>query len=258
MPFFVKRKPCRTIVEQFARALHLIYAAAPRERHMASKLSAKLSYAAVVFALSFATAISATRAAEPNTCAAGSLSGAPCSSETIFLTTGYLSLPYKLLDSEKPFETIQIGNSKIVDVKVLSDRSFTLNPLARGDTNIIFLDGANVPIKNISVVVTDAGLNMSKEVVGVDGFMWALIIMAVAAVGVGWMAQSWKRRTGAAWAIVTFLFMFAVYFGLCFSTYLTDPRLFDKDAGWAATGIIATILSGGLLTVIIATLPKRN
>jgi hypothetical protein len=136
---------------------------------MASKLSAKLSYAAVVFALSFATAISATRAAEPNTCAAGSLSGAPCSSETIFLTTGYLSLPYKLLDSEKPIATIQIGNSKIVDVIVLSDRSFTLNPLARGGTNIIFLDRANVPIKNISVVVTDAGLNMRTPNQGVAG-----------------------------------------------------------------------------------------
>jgi len=93
---------------------------------------------------------------------------------------------------------------------------------------------------------------------GAAGLGWAFIIMAVAAVGIGWMAQSWKHRTGAAWAIVTFLFMVAVYLILYFMTYPTDPRSFEKDATWAALGIMAALLSGGLLTVIIATLPKRT
>jgi hypothetical protein len=97
---------------------------------------------------------------------------------------------------------------------------------------------------------------MSKEVAGVDGFMWGLIIMAVAAVGVGWMAQRWKRRTGVAWAVGAFLFMFVSYFLWFSAVDPNDPDLFQRDTGWAALGIMTAFFCGGLLTVIIATLPK--
>lgn len=89
-----------------------------------------------------------------------------------------------------------------------------------------------------------------------SGLGWALVIMAIAAIGVGWMAQSWKQRTGAAWCFFALLFMFSIYFVLFHITYAPDT--FNKDEGWAALGITTALIGVGLLTVVIATLPRKR
>lgn len=84
------------------------------------------------------------------------------------------------------------------------------------------------------------------------------IMMIVASVIVGWLAQSWKRRTGAAWGFIAFLVMLPTWFVLYFGTHMTKPELYKTDDGWYALGIM---VSGGvaiLMALIVATLPSKR
>lgn len=89
------------------------------------------------------------------------------------------------------------------------------------------------------------------------GLGWALAMMAVAAIFVGWLAQSWKRRTGAAWGCGTFLVMLVIYNGIYFIVYPAAAYLFKENSGWEALGLMTAIIGVVLLTIIIATLPQR-
>lgn len=92
------------------------------------------------------------------------------------------------------------------------------------------------------------------------GLEWALAIMAVAAISIGFLAQSWKRRTGAAWAIGTFFFMLAAYLFMYFDLSLYGSRganEFQTDVEWASVGIMAAIFGVVVVAIIVMTLPKK-
>lgn len=91
-----------------------------------------------------------------------------------------------------------------------------------------------------------------------SGLLWALLILAITAIGIGCMAQGWKRRTGAAWGCGAFIFMIALYLGLYFIVAQTELHLFEKESSWTALGIMTAIFGMVLLTLIIATLPRRE
>jgi Flp pilus assembly secretin CpaC len=57
------------------------------------------------------------------------------------------------LSLERSFETVLIGDPKIVDVHTLEGSRATLEPLNLGATNLIFLDDAGIAITNARIVV---------------------------------------------------------------------------------------------------------
>jgi Pilus formation protein N terminal region len=57
------------------------------------------------------------------------------------------------LKFKTPFKTIAIGDPKVVDAVVDSDRTVSLHPVAYGETNIIFFDEDQVPIYTVGIVV---------------------------------------------------------------------------------------------------------
>lgn len=84
------------------------------------------------------------------------------------------------------------------------------------------------------------------------------IMMVITSVIVGWIAQKWKGRTGAAWALISFLPMPPIWFILYFATSMRKPELYVRDEVWYALGIM---VSGGVaivMALVVATLPKRK
>jgi Flp pilus assembly secretin CpaC len=57
---------------------------------------------------------------------------------------------------EKPFETVIIGDPRVVDVITRGDRSIILQPLALGSANVIFLDNRSIVTANIGILVCKA------------------------------------------------------------------------------------------------------
>ncbi|WP_338688272.1 hypothetical protein V5279_23490 [Bradyrhizobium sp. 26S5] len=90
------------------------------------------------------------------------------------------------------------------------------------------------------------------------GLLWGLGFMAVAAIWVGWMAQSWKRRTGAAWGCGTIVLMIPLFLFLYFATAMQSPALYQKGSAWAALGFLVALLVAVFMLIIVATLPKRK
>ena len=82
-----------------------------------------------------------------------------------------------------------------------------------------------------------------------SGLGWALAIMTVAAIIVGWMAQSWKRRTGAAWGCGTFLLMIVMFLTQYFILSSRSPHLFKEDSRWIALGISTALIGMVLLAL---------
>jgi len=87
------------------------------------------------------------------------------------------------------------------------------------------------------------------------GLMWALIIMALAAIVVGWASQSWKPRTRVAWAIAGFIFVAALYFAWFYHIGPPDRRFSQEDTAYT---ILSALLCGGLMTAILAIVSKRR
>lgn len=75
---------------------------------------------------------------------------------------------------------------------------------------------------------------------------------------VGWLAQSWKGRTGATWGFMTFLVMIPTWLVLYFGTVLTRPGLNKTDEEWYAFGSMVSGAVAVLMALIVATLPKRE
>lgn len=93
----------------------------------------------------------------------------------------------------------------------------------------------------------------------------ALIAMLVAAVIVGMVSQTWKKRTGAFWAIATFGLELPTYFLLYFATAWNDPNRYSPAkhpgspwAPWVALAIVVMGSIGGIMLLIVATLPKKD
>jgi Flp pilus assembly secretin CpaC len=64
---------------------------------------------------------------------------------------------------DRPFETVLIGDPKVVDVYSRSDRSVIIEPLDLGATNLVFVDERSIAIASIRVLVCDAGAIRAKD-----------------------------------------------------------------------------------------------
>jgi hypothetical protein len=80
--------------------------------------------------------------------------------DTIHVTKGIAST--FRLDTREPFETVTIGDNKIIDVAPLTDHTLIIQAHETGTTNMIFLNTAKVPIKNVAVVVDAQGSGFVK------------------------------------------------------------------------------------------------
>jgi Flp pilus assembly secretin CpaC len=58
---------------------------------------------------------------------------------------------------ERPFETVLIGDPKIVDVHTLNERRVTLEPLSLGATNVVFVEERSIAIINVRILVLGPG-----------------------------------------------------------------------------------------------------
>jgi Flp pilus assembly secretin CpaC len=56
----------------------------------------------------------------------------------------------------RPFTTVLIGDSAVVDFQAQNTRSVLLKPLAAGATNLVFVDEQGVVITNLRIVVRNA------------------------------------------------------------------------------------------------------
>ena len=56
----------------------------------------------------------------------------------------------------KPFDTVLVGNPKVVEVQLQNDRTVLLKALSIGSSNVVFLDEQSVAIANVRVIVSDA------------------------------------------------------------------------------------------------------
>jgi Flp pilus assembly secretin CpaC len=65
---------------------------------------------------------------------------------------------------DRAFETVMVGDSDVVDVHTGDHFSVILEPLAPGATNLVFLDGENIVIANIAIVVRQSTVNLVGRV----------------------------------------------------------------------------------------------
>jgi len=83
--------------------------------------------------------------------AATTASRATDQTTTLTLGTG------STLSLERPFKTVLIGDPNVVDVVTRDDRSVIFEPLNPGATNVIFIDERSIAIKNVGILVCEAG-----------------------------------------------------------------------------------------------------
>jgi hypothetical protein len=86
--------------------------------------------------------------------------------------------------------------------------------------------------------------------------MTIFLSMFVVAVLVGFMAQKWKGRTGAAWWFLTMV-LEALAYGLCVVAVANRPDLLRDPVTPISMAILSIVLGAGPVAVIVATLPKR-
>ena len=79
-------------------------------------------------------------------------SASKASDETMTIALGTGSL----LTLDRSFETVLVGDPRVVDVFPQTDRTILVKALNRGTSNIVFVDEHSVAIANIRVVVHDA------------------------------------------------------------------------------------------------------
>jgi len=93
----------------------------------------------------------------------------------------------------------------------------------------------------------------------------AFIGMLAAAVIVGVIAQIWKKRTGAFWAIATLALELPVYFVLYLATAWDDPGRYSPakhpdlpSAPWLALALVVSAAVAGTMLLIVASLPRSK
>ena len=95
-----------------------------------------------------------------------------------------------------------------------------------------------------------------------------LFFMPLAAGGVGWIAQSWKCRSGLAWGFCSFVVMICSFMFVPFIAFLGSTFAVFVSAllgwGFSVLGVIAifgasvALVAGGLFILVLAVLPKRQ
>jgi len=90
---------------------------------------------------------------------------------------------------------------------------------------------------------------------------WILLVVALTCVLVGWLAQSWKQRTGALWGLLTFLDVLA--FLLLFALWVAErPRLLRmRPLAWSRLALWSMLVALGVglvMTLVVATLPTSS
>jgi hypothetical protein len=86
------------------------------------------------------------------------------------------------------------------------------------------------------------------------GFIAALVVCVL----IGWMAQSWKGRTGVVWSVITAVLMFGIMFISFTSSEMHNPGLMEKDSGIMALWLVTILIGGGIMAVVVATLPSKK
>lgn len=86
----------------------------------------------------------------------------------------------------------------------------------------------------------------------------SFLMMVLASAGVGWLAQSWKGRTGAVWGFASLLVMIPVWVVIYFSTAMVQPSLYTQDEGWYALGVMVAGGVGIVMALVVATLPRKT
>lgn len=84
------------------------------------------------------------------------------------------------------------------------------------------------------------------------------LMMVVVAALIGWLAQRWKGRTGALWGFVSLLIMIPTWVVIYFSTAMFSPELYAREEGWYALGILVSGGIGLIMSLVVATLPKKS
>jgi heme/copper-type cytochrome/quinol oxidase subunit 3 len=85
-----------------------------------------------------------------------------------------------------------------------------------------------------------------------------LLFTIIVCILIGWTAQSWKGRTGAGWFLISVLLMFGVMFLLFVSVEMHKPGLLDTDSGMIALWLMTNFIGGGIMLVVVATLPSKK
>lgn len=84
------------------------------------------------------------------------------------------------------------------------------------------------------------------------------LMMTLAAVAVGWLAQSRKGRTGAVWGLLTFIIMIPTWFVLYLASHMASPEIYSTDEGWYALGILVSGGVGVVMALLVATFPNKQ
>jgi hypothetical protein len=66
------------------------------------------------------------------------------------------------IDTREPFVTVNVGDTKILDVIPLTDRSLLLQGQKAGTTNVVFFDEMKQPIEDLTVSVDEQGAGFVK------------------------------------------------------------------------------------------------
>ena len=82
--------------------------------------------------------------------------------------------------------------------------------------------------------------------------------MLLTCIMVGVLAQKQKKRTGAAWGFLTFVIYGITWVLLYFVMSGTEPDIIGGPDGMLSLAITVAIIVGGIMLLIVATLPKRD
>jgi|SRR5215471_531976 len=113
------------------------------------KLGAQCALAAIFLA---ATSAAHAEQQAPQQRVCGPMTQQASPPEFVRVQRGMISATYTV---DTPYKTIQIGDSKIVDVLAITDRSFNLRAQANGITDVILFDEQGVVVKSVTVQVAD-------------------------------------------------------------------------------------------------------
>jgi len=84
-----------------------------------------------------------------------------------------------------------------------------------------------------------------------NDIFWLLPLGVCLAIGA--LAQGWKGRTGAAWGLLSVLPMAAIWM---LTAMAVDPPFHQRAVWPLALVITASLLGGGIMALIVATLPR--
>jgi hypothetical protein len=84
------------------------------------------------------------------------------------------------------------------------------------------------------------------------------VFMLITCFAIGWFAQAKKGRTGAFWGFITMAILIPAWLIIYFSTHAVQPSLYKDDAGWYAAALMVCLLVGGIMALVVASLPKRQ